>query len=261
MIPLAQDGGGTINSIVNALQQLTQAQTDTLALIVVIVFLVIIGLLATLGYLVYKSRTKIVIPPTDTKQQQIVSEKEFIGILYNTFLGRLETLNNQNAKLNERLEQSQQANDATLPILDKLVKWTLSGATSTDVQLASQSVENLSDHIDSKLEEMKEAKQGLGTRMNSIDDTTTKLAQDVKEILSKVNELSNRLEELTTIKAELSDLAKIEAELESIKLQLANLSDRIAKLAEDKSSESIVPNKPPDVKSGGIIDTVEDKSP
>lgn len=260
MPPTAQDGG-TIKTIVDALQQLTQAQTDTLALIVVIVFLVVTGLLATLGYLVYKSRTKIVIPQSGDKPNQIVSEKEFIGILYNTFLGRLETLNSQNDTLNARLEQSLKANDATLPILDKLVKWTVSAATSTDVQLASLSVDKLSSHIDSKLEEMKEAKEGLGTKVTNIDDTTTKLAQDVKEILGKVNEVSDKLNELTTVKTELTELATIRVELEAIKLRLNDISGIIVGLTKDKSSEAIAPIKPDEVKLSGTIDIVEGKSP
>lgn len=178
MPPVAQDS--TIEKLLQALQSLTQAQTDTLALVIVIAFLGVIALLAVLGYLIWRGRTKVVIPSTSTKPEQIVSEREYMGIILSTLSERLEHLNTQNLNLNARLEQSIAAGGVVAPALDRF----------------TTSAQQLPGHIDKRLDEMESTRKQLGADMSTVNNNINKLTECEQELVSKVSEALAKLDRL-----------------------------------------------------------------
>lgn len=227
----------TIDKIIEALSQLSQAQTDTLALIVVIAFLVVIGIAIVIFYLIYRTRAKVVIPSTDNRPAQLVTEKEFMGIMLNTFLGRLEVLNTQNDNLNERLKDSIAVSEKVTPALEGLLNRV--NLTATTV-----SVNELSGRVDSGFSEAALARQELSAHMEEIHKNTSQLVDSDKELVEKVEAVLNEINKLgkqgEAIRLQLTDLiTKVELETASLEKALNIISEQAKAKPSEPSTVNI----------------------
>ncbi len=208
---LAQEQS-VLDELLKALNGMLQAQTDTLALIVVVVFLVVVGVIAVVTYLLFRGRGKIAIPATEPGQPaQIVTEKEFLGVLVNTFFERLKTLNEQNAQLENRLKESIGYNDKLAPILAGMSSQLAIVASAKDVTSTTQAVIGLTQHVDTKLQEMQQSRQEIGKNMNEMLSDGKDIQGKVNRILEMLGVLESRITELKTEIDSLVSKEKIES--------------------------------------------------
>jgi uncharacterized phage infection (PIP) family protein YhgE len=183
-----------LGPLIDILRELLQSQTDTLALIVAIMVLVVVIVTVIVVWNIFRtSRAKVVIPGSEDKPQQVVSEKEFMGIVFNTLLERLNQLNKQNESLSAqntnqdaRLEQSIKAFEALVAPVDVISKRLALTPTVTDMALNAHSVDALGTHIDERLGTMASSRKELNDTMTTVSNGIEKLSKSDAEMLEKL---------------------------------------------------------------------------